>query len=161
HWDGTNWSIVPSPSPGTQGLNSLAGVAANSTNDVWAVGNSTSTGYSSTLIEHWDGSAWSVVSSPNMQGTNNALNGVVALGTNKVWAVGYSGSGFFSTLTEHWAGAGWTIVPSPDVSGDSDVLYAVSGTGASGVWAAGDTQSGFGYYFTLIEHWNGSGWSIV
>ncbi len=155
HWDGTSWRIVPSPSPGTDGLNSLAGVtaASNSANDVWAVGNSSSSGFLSTLTEHWNGSTWSVVPSPNVAGTNNALNGVVALGANNVWAVGYSGSGFFSTLTEHWNGSGWSIVSSPDAG--SDVLYGVSGTGASDVWADGEFDASF------IEHWNGSSWSIV
>ncbi len=154
HWDGTSWSIVPSPSPGTDGLNSLAGVAAaaNSANDVWAVGSTVQT-----LVEHWNGSTWSVVTSPNVPGTNNALNGVVALGANNVWAVGYSGSA--STLTEHWNGSAWSIVPSPDDG--SDLLYAVSGTGASDIWAAGKFEGGFSSYFTLVEHWNGSSWSIV
>ena len=38
HWNGSNWSIVSSPSPGTYNGNELYGVAAISTNDVWAVG---------------------------------------------------------------------------------------------------------------------------
>jgi hypothetical protein len=41
HWDGTAWSIIPSASPGTFGLNTLYAVAATSANDVWAVGSFT------------------------------------------------------------------------------------------------------------------------
>ena len=56
HWDGTSWSIVPSPSPGSGGQNQLYAVAANSSNDVWAVGSFTHSGqFAQTLIEHWDG----------------------------------------------------------------------------------------------------------
>src|SRR6266700_3094663 len=57
HWDGTAWSIVPSPSP-DGAFNDLFSVAAFSTSDVWAVGDSGS----GTLIEQWNGSSWSAVS---------------------------------------------------------------------------------------------------
>src|SRR5690348_5630714 len=56
------WNIVPSPNVGTTShLNSVSVISAT---DVWAVGYS-STG---TLIEHWDGTSWSIVSSPNPNG---------------------------------------------------------------------------------------------
>src|SRR5437764_621866 len=55
------WSVVSSPNVGTSS-NVLNGVAVVSANDVWAVGY-----YSGgTLIEHWDGTSWSVVPSPNV-----------------------------------------------------------------------------------------------
>src|SRR5579872_5401239 len=61
-----SWTIVASPSPNTN-LNILYSVSAASANDVWAVGYSeNSSGNISTLIEHWDGSQWSVVSGPNL-----------------------------------------------------------------------------------------------
>jgi hypothetical protein len=163
HWDGTRWKQVPSPSPGTQGLNALYGVAANSANDVWAVGSFTNIGgYIQTLIVHWDGTSWRVIPSANVPGTNNELYGVVALGTNNVWAVGYSGSGGgFSTLIEHWNGSSWSIVPSPNPQGPS-ILRAISATGASDIWAVGDERNVFiQTRHTLIEHWNGNSWSIV
>ena len=37
HWNGTAWSIIPSPNPGIS-FNNLAAVAAIAPNDVWAVG---------------------------------------------------------------------------------------------------------------------------
>jgi hypothetical protein len=66
HWDGASWSVVPNPNPGT-GNTMLRGVVALSTSNAWAVGNYdlTSGGLTRTLIEHWDGASWSVVSSPN------------------------------------------------------------------------------------------------
>ena len=164
HWNGTSWSIVPSPSPGTAGLNTLYGVAANSADDVWAVGSFTNSGeYAQTLIQHWDGTSWSVIPSANVPGSNNELFGVVALGPNNVWAVGYSGNaafGFF-TLVEHWNGSSWSIVSSPSPLGD-DILYAVSGTGASDIWAVGRSRNSFTFKTsTLIEHWGGNSWSQV
>ncbi len=38
HWDGKAWSIVPSPNPEPVYNTSLAGVAAHSSSDAWAVG---------------------------------------------------------------------------------------------------------------------------
>ena len=163
-WDGTRWAIVPSPSPGTFGLNALYGVAANSANDVWAVGSFTNTGeYAQTLIVHWDGTSWRVIPSANVPGSNNELYGVVALGPNDVWAVGYSGNaafGFF-TLVEHWNGSTWSIVSSPSPLGD-DIFRAVSGTGASDIWAVGRSRNSFTFRTSpLIEYWNGNSWSQV
>lgn len=161
HWDGTSWSIIPSPNPGTW-FNVLYGVAANSANDVWAVGSRTSASeYAKTLIEHWDGTSWSVIPSPNVPGVNNELYGVVALASNDVWAVGYQGVVEFETLIEHWDGSAWTIVPSPSPPGLSSILSAVSATGASDVWAVGRTRNPGFFTGTLIEHWNGNSWSQV
>src|SRR5215469_1509873 len=55
------WSIVPSPKVAFAVLYS---VAAISENDAWAVGEHGGNG-SQTLIEHWNGTDWRVVSSPN------------------------------------------------------------------------------------------------
>src|SRR5438093_10794170 len=66
HWDGTYWSIVPSPSQGT--YNWLTDVFAVSTDDVWAVGNDQSTFPFSPMIEHWDGTACTIVPTPDPGG---------------------------------------------------------------------------------------------
>src|SRR5204862_547524 len=84
----------------------LSGVAAVSANDIWAVGGS--------LIEHWDGSNWSVVPSPSPSAGYSNLYGVAAVSANDVWAVGSSGYDPFQTLTEHWNGRSWSVVPSPN-----------------------------------------------
>jgi hypothetical protein len=164
HWDGTNWSIIPSPSPGSAGLNALYAVDANSANDVWAVGSYANIGgFFQTLVLHWDGTSWNVIPSPNVSGANNELYGVMALGPNNVWAVGYWGhSSFgFSTLVEHWDGSNWSIVTSANPSGDN-FLSAVSATSANDVWAVGRSRNPFTLMTTtLIEHWDGNSWSQV
>ena len=58
HWDGSSWTLVPSPSPGTS--DSLLSVSAVSATDVWAVGEDQSTSGFGPLVEHWDGAAWTV-----------------------------------------------------------------------------------------------------
>jgi hypothetical protein len=164
HWNGTDWSIVPSPSPGTFGLNTLYAVTANSANDVWAVGSFTNIGeFAQTLALHWDGTSWQLIPSANVAGSNNELYAVVALSPSDVWAVGYWGNAAsgFSTLIEHWDGISWSIVASPNSSGDN-FLQAVSATGPSDIWAVGWSRNPFNFQTgTLIEHWDGNSWSQV
>ena len=67
------WSGPQPPSPGTED-NNLNGVAVLSPCDAWAVGfDLDSGGMDQTLTEHWNGSTWTVVSSPNVAGLDNIL----------------------------------------------------------------------------------------
>jgi len=155
HWDGSNWNLEATPNLGGNGsLNGVSAVPGNP-NDVYAVGVqwATQSSVRLTLTEHWNGSAWSVLPSPNPTNDWNQLDSVVAIAANDVWAVGYSyGPAGNQTLTEHFDGVSWTLSPSPNVAGAVNRLVAVSATGPSDVWAAANQ------YF---EHWNGSTWSIV
>jgi len=73
HWNGSSWSQIPIPDVGTQ-ANALNGVAALTSQDVWAVGYSTSSGRQNTLIERWNGTQWRVVPSPNAgTSTSNSI----------------------------------------------------------------------------------------
>src|SRR5262249_52746732 len=75
-------SLVSSPSPTkSPGLDSfLNGIAAISANDIWAVGSViTSSGQMATLTEHWDGTSWKIINSPNPGNFSNGLFGAAAL----------------------------------------------------------------------------------
>ena len=68
HWDGLAWTLVEPLNVGEGTGDWLYGVAAVSPSEAWAVGSTAGpwdTYTSTTLIEHWTGSAWSVVPSPN------------------------------------------------------------------------------------------------
>jgi hypothetical protein len=94
HWNGTAWTRVKSPDP--FGWSVLNGVATTSTSNAWAVGFSFPAGPASaalTLIEHWNGTAWRLVASPNPSSTRNVLNGVAATSASNAWAVGSYDSG--------------------------------------------------------------------
>ena len=100
HWDGTQWSVVPSPNPGSIGF--LFGIAAVSANDIGAVGGYSTGNSTQALLEHWNGTQWSVVSSPSPN--NSQLFGVAAVSANDVWAVGnyYAGT-MLKTLVERYS----------------------------------------------------------
>jgi hypothetical protein len=86
----SSWNIVASPSPG--GISEFNAVAAITANDVWTVGDySTVTNVFLTFSEHWDGSSWANVPTPNAISTGeNFLTSVAAIAKNDVWATGFS-----------------------------------------------------------------------
>ena len=158
-----DWQPVQSPNAGTQ-ANSLSGVSAVADNDVWAVGwsfNQRQNVYR-TEIQHWNGSTWSLVTSPNATNGYNFLNGIAVVAANNIWAVGQAANGStYSTLIEHWNGTSWSIVTSPNVPGRSNALEAITVISANDIWAVGSSTDSNFNDFTLTMHWNGSNWSIV
>jgi len=157
------WSVVTSPSPGPS-VNDLNGVASVSASDVWAVGDFIiASGASQTLTEHWNGTQWSVVASPNPSAFHNVLRAVTAISTNDVWAVGWfnNAQDIPRTLIEHWNGSSWSVVTSPNGSNGSNFLFAVTAVSSTDVWAVGDFLDSTSTSHTLIEQWNGKKWSVV
>src|SRR2546430_51279 len=158
-----DWEIVASANAGRQ-ANSLSSVAAVADNDVWAAGwafNAQLNAYR-TVTEHWNGTPWNIVSSPNVPGFSNILQAISVASANDIWAVGYSQDTNFNTftLTLHWNGTTWSIVPSPTV--DHDILFGVDAIATNDVWAAGRSRpGGYGEDRTLTMHWNGANWTVV
>jgi len=148
------WTLVASPNAAP--LNShLNGVAAIAANDVWAVGGSDDFETYTTLVEHWDGTSWSIVTGASFPGV---LYGVAAFGPTDIWAVGsenYPGRG----LIEHWNGATWTAT----YLRYNALLRGISGVGASDIWAVGQRYGRTNPFgdTTLTLHFNGRTWSSV
>jgi hypothetical protein len=136
-WNGTQWNVVPSPSPGSP-LNDLQGITAISADDAWTVGQYTGrTFVNQTLGEHWDGKSWKVVPTPDINPAGNDLSDVTALAGTDVWAVGsYFKSGIAQTLVEHWDGKRWRIVPSPNPGTQWDELHKMTKIGHT-LWSVG------------------------
>jgi hypothetical protein len=153
HWNGSAWSIVPTPNPPGLHTVSLNAVAAISASDIWAVGGNppSQAGYSGqALLEHWNGSAWSIVAAPASTASWSASSrfGLAAVASNDVWAIGD-----FDSF--HWDGTAWSVVQG------AQSTVAASAAGAASVWAVGSyTSSGYGYYatYTLAYLWNGASW---
>jgi hypothetical protein len=165
HWNGRVWTIVPIPEAADKRFG-LSAVSAISASGAWAVGSYVGDdNFSHTLIEQWNGHAWTVVPSPNSGNTYDILRGVSALSASDVWAAGYSiktleHGNIFNTLIEHWNGHAWSIVPSPNPSSNSS-LYSVSVISRSDVWVAGEYRLNDVDGYTLTEHWNGRMWTVV
>jgi hypothetical protein len=162
-FDGTGWSVVPSPNRGP-GASFLNGVTAIAPNDAWAVGtHDLASTAQAPLVEHWNGTSWSVVPSPYFHHSiQTTLGDVSAVSANDVWAVG----SYFSErrrgyvpLTEHWDGTAWSIVPAPSPGPDYE-FSGVTALAPDDVWAVGLSANGL-VGGPLAELWNGSAWSIV
>ncbi|HEY1583025.1 MAG TPA: hypothetical protein VGF73_08000 [Chthoniobacterales bacterium] len=166
HWDGSGWSAIPSPNKGINEDSELASVVAIAPNDVWAVGN-----YQEafqyvweTLVEHWDGTSWKIVESPNPSDSEATyLTAVSGVASDDIWAVGYSQDGV-KPLIEHWDGMAWSIVNAPyPAMSDFNGLYGVKAIAPNDAWAVGyqnsnsSGQNGQG----LILHWDGATWSQI
>jgi hypothetical protein len=160
-WNGATWSTATSRNVGSS-ENELGGVAAISASNVWAVGDyyDQNTSQERTLIQHWNGTAWKVVPSPNHGTGGNYLYGVAGSSASNVWAVGtYFAGGSNRTLIERWNGTAWRLVKSPNRGTSVNELLAVAVTSSSNAWAVGDDFNGSARQ-TLIERWNGTGWSV-
>lgn len=160
HWEGSSWTRVKSPNAGQPAGGDLESVAAVAADDVWAVGGFGQGAPGRTLVEHWDGTAWSVVPSPNKGPFPNSLSDVVAVAPDDVWAVGTWFTKAFDdrTLTLHWDGTAWHRIPSPNVGPVSAAndLVSVSAVATDDVWAVGVRG-----LHTLTMHWDGTAWSVV
>jgi hypothetical protein len=157
---GVGYSVVPSPDKYT-GYNVLYGVSASSGSDAWAVGSlCCKPGYfgDGTLTEHWNGSTWSIVPSPDFFRIDDVLTGVADLSAGNVWAVGYIrpfASQTTSPLIIHSNGSSWGITAaSTSVPG---TLRAISADSATDIWAVGDDAHGH----AVAMRYNGTAWSQV
>lgn len=126
HYTGTKWVVVPSPNPSAKLHSELSSVVALSPRDVWAVGFSYTGTRDVTLVEHWNGTAWKIVTSPNVGTHHNELRSVTAQGASNVTAVGYYYGTTDHALAEHWNGRAWAVTPTANVGSHHNELDGVT-----------------------------------
>lgn len=163
HWDGKRWSRVDLGRDDT-----LLGVWGAASDDLWAVGRTTS---STGLVLHFDGSVWSEV-----KGIDATFTGVCGTGSNDVWLHGralfhwdgttwsdfHSSGGSCSVVgtndvwfvqpntlrgLRHWDGSELKAVDFGGAAGE--VLLGVWAHSSSDVWALGSGTT---------HHWDGESW---
>ena len=139
----------------------LSDVSYVSDSESWAVGNiGAAQKANQTLTEEFNGSAWSVVPSPNVGTGNNALNSVSMI-PGAGWAVGYAQvGGMYTPLALGWDGTQWSTASTGTFPGDA--LFTSVDTQADGsAWAAGFQRTAAGTRQTLIEQESGGTWTPV
>ena len=175
HWDGTRWKIVPGADAGALARSiarnvtvtgtTFASLAAISADDIWAAGSmyvaEKSAVVNHSLIEHWDGKKWQVVTGPDSAIQGSFLENVQAVSANDVWAVGFAIPAnvvpfAITPLVEHWDGSRWSLMSMP-ASFQGAFLYAVSAVSPNDVWIAGSLSAGASEG-PLLAHWNGQSW---
>jgi hypothetical protein len=169
-WDGNSWAIgtIADPSAGAGG-SFLNGVSCTSASACTAVGGYVdSSGATVQFAERWDGTSWTIQSTPNPSGSVwSVLSAVSCTSGTACTAVGhYSGNSNGSSpsaLVERWGGTSWSIQPTPTPSGGQpSELLSVSCTSATACTAVGDYGGNFtsSTDFMLAERWDGATWAI-
>ena len=125
-WNGTRWSIQPTPNPPGGGW-FLAGVACTSQSSCMAVGNEfdPATGtLLGTLAERWNGRTWRIVPTfkPAPAGPNAGFNGVACTSASASTAVG--NQTLARTLAERWNGRTWQVQATPKPAGARNITLA-------------------------------------
>jgi hypothetical protein len=126
-------------------------------------------GSSHTLVEHWNGTAWSSQSSPNGGTSANDLTGVSCVSATNCWAVGWyfdAAQSLARNLIEHWDGGAWSVATNLAGSDNSpqqndNALFGVTCLSASYCWAVGNYQQSGQPLRTLIDQYDGTSWSLV
>jgi hypothetical protein len=177
-WNGLAWRIQPTPNPSGALYVAFNGVACPTPNSCTAVGLLVDSSFNFlTFAEHWNGTTWSIQSTPDPEatgGANGTLEGGVACPTpDACTAVGqWSPSPAPHpgvTLAEHWNGQSWQVQATPNppavdgVNGTHNAPFAgVACPTVNDCTAVGNYDSGNanGDFLALAEHWNGTSWSV-
>jgi hypothetical protein len=172
----SGWHVGSEPFAPEDHQHRLYAIAASSFDDAWAVGERlvpTRVGAGDglqdrayPLIEHWDGSTWTVVpvpaADPNHAG--GSLYAVTVFAPDDAWAVGRLEDPEVP-LAEHWDGVNWTAAPVPPLTDSPNnqlrALVDVAGDSASDAWALALLGKRNGAYANAILHWNGKAWTHV
>lgn len=158
------WAVVRSADVGTNEENVLNAVGCAAAAECWAVGYVTSS-TTEPLVEEASASGWTVTPNP-LPGGGGQLNGVTCAAADDCWAVGWQGDNEDQTLMEHYDGQSWSMATSADVSGFPNYLNGVACSSANDCWAVGyyvtvaPPPSGAAPWQTLIEHYDGSRWTL-
>jgi len=176
-WNGTKWSIAEIPQPGDV-RDMLFAASALSPSDVWVVGDQESAnGVFETLAEHWNGSTWTVVPTPDPGSSGNHLYAVDAVSPDDVWAAGQQLGAQFpdNGLVEHWDGHSWSVVPVPAATTAAVMLDGIAATAdvpsrgglggssplADTVYVAGEADSASQGGRPLIETYQDGAWQTA
>jgi hypothetical protein len=138
----------------------LADVACTSSTACTAVGSYLKEGVTKTLAERWNGTSWSIQTTPNPESGSAELLGVSCDSSSSCTAVGKQGTS--SPYAMRWNGTSWSTSTMPTPSGAVETFpQRVSCSSSSFCLAAGSYREKTGPNKTLTEKWNGSSWSVT
>lgn len=164
---GGAWKLVPVPTRGTD-VNNLWNVSCVSTTRCVAVGSyyNIPTGFYKTLIATFNGTAWTLVATPNRPDVHNYLFGVDCADATHCVAVGRSYDpdplpGSSRSLVLTLDGSTWKMPAIPERPGVNNLLADVSCGDATNCKAVGYTVNGSGDNVqTLVLSRSGGSWTI-
>jgi hypothetical protein len=157
-----SWTVTPTASLGGA-IGILYGVSCWLPTQCMAVGVqvlSTQGPADQPLVERWNGTKWSLVTTPPPGPGDSLLSGVSCPVAKDCVAVGHVFvDGTSQALIESWNGSVWAIAPSPDPSFGDTMLLGVSCPAKNACTAVG-TNDATGANQTLVEAFAGGPWAI-
>ncbi len=166
-WNGTAWTIEPSPNREGSGL---SGVSCTSATACTAVGSGGQGG--GALAERWNGKSWHIQPTPPESGPGlpRQLSSVSCVSTTWCTAVGasFTTMSFAAPLEELWNGKMWAIQPTPAEPFSSFTITALGGVSCASATAcmavggsSGSVAGGAaGSPEPLTERWDGKRWTF-
>jgi hypothetical protein len=144
HWDGTAWTQSATPYTTTLSI-TMNAIAGDAPTDLWIAGTAQSSGYRNrvvhSVLEHFDGTAWSTVAVPDDAG----LLDVAPLSSTDVWALAADGT------VLNYNGAAWSA--------------AAKFNGGAALAAASPTSVYVGGVYVnstlAVAHYNGTAWTTT
>jgi hypothetical protein len=143
--NGSSYTLKLAKLPFSITTGSLTAVDCITATDCFAVGSAKYPSQTKTLIERWDGTAWTIVPSPN-KSNGGSFTGVDCVTSSDCWAVG--------SLLAHWNGTAWSMV---DTGTPFTTMNSISCIASNDCWA---TAAGESTQPTVL-HWNGTAWTYT
>jgi hypothetical protein len=135
----------------------LRDISCTASSACTAVGSYEKEGKTKTLAERWNGTSWSIQTTPNPETGSAMLWGVSCTSATSCWAVGKNEANIYAMS---WNGTSWSISTLPKPSGATSAgLQKVSCPSTTSCMAVGSYYNGTAWK-TLAERWNGSTWSV-
>ena len=189
-WDGTQWSVAPSPAghplDGSAPASYrywLGGISCTAADDCWAVGDADVTKDAVTtetttlpLLSHWDGTAWTNSALPAAPlaapaapgGTETHLADVSCVAADDCWAIGHSSNedtvpgAVTQDFVLRWDGTAWLPAPAlPEPDATfGGTLRSIDCPTASRCWAVGQITPSDQIHESIAT-WDGTAWSSV
>ncbi len=165
HWDGHAWSRVPLPATGLSG--GLAGAAAPSPRETWAVGAIRGEPFTQprAVILHRIAGAWQALDVPVNPGEATRLTAVAAVSPSEVWAVGS-----VTSSTGPWTASPYVVrydghtVHRVTVAGLVPTMGGLTSLSVAGPAAVFVGSGGAGYSPVKpgrVARWTGSAWQLL
>jgi len=164
-WDGTTWSLVPTPLPSGAHSVELSGVSCSATDACEAVGEylkNEISGQYQPLAEMWDGSIWTVQSTPNPLAENGSSLSTVSCTATDACTAG--GNFAYDDVAQsifafRWNGMSWVSQHQPNPGGNDDNTSDGMSCPASNLCSmVGSWVNAADQVESLAEHWDGRGW---
>jgi hypothetical protein len=163
-WNGKTWSLQPASAVSGAKDTLLTSVSCTSATTCTAAGYyDPADGGAENVVEQWKNAGWTIEKSPGPAGsTSSSLAGVDCTAPSACTVVGSLEAG--ATLADRWNGTSWSLQATPKpahtVLNWLNSVACVSATWCTAVGQSTDVASYSGPFTPLVEHWNGTTWTV-